>query len=169
MTRGWLALLAWGAGLLHLALGAAVVKAGGDAAAFVVLSTMLVLGALEIGWGADVLRRGRPAAPRAVVVIAVFGIALGVAGIAIGASPVAIATATGFVVVAATVTARLYGPRSHRRRAVSLRTPRAGTLGLVVGAIVVAAIATPALSATEAGIHAPEHVHGTTFDPHAGH
>lgn len=169
MFRTWPALLMWGAGLTHLALGAAVVRSGGDLGTIVVLVASLTIGASEIVWGAASLRSGRPFAPRSVVAGALAVLAAGVALFAVGASPLAIVAASGFAVSAAAMTARTHGSRAQRPK--SVRTPRPGSsiAGLLLGAILVASVATPALATTDAGLRGASHELVTPIDPHVGH
>ena len=59
MLRTWPALLSWGAGLTHLALGAAVMAAPSPGPRIAVAVGLVLLGASELVWGALVLRSGR--------------------------------------------------------------------------------------------------------------
>ncbi|GAA2032496.1 hypothetical protein GCM10009819_15670 [Agromyces tropicus] len=164
ITRTWPMLAALGGGLVLTALGA-----GAGGAPRVVLAG---LGVAALGWGACALRAGRVLAPRATLATAVGLLVLGGAAAAAGAlamlpgAPVAAAAA--FVAVVALSAATML--RADRRRredpapAASVgrnRSPGGETArsltGLAAGAILVSALATPALAATEAGRSAAPH------------
>ncbi|MEN2740303.1 hypothetical protein ABCS02_21105 [Microbacterium sp. X-17] len=163
--RTWPALLAWGAGLLHLALGAAIVSGAHAVATDVVLGALIVLGAAELVWGIVAIRADAPPAPRVAVAGAVVAIGMGAAALAVGGSLFAVAAATALATGAGAFAAR----RLRTRRAASADPgrPRPFVVPLVLGTILVAGIATPALATTDAGLHA---VHdGGTMSGHAGH
>lgn len=180
MTRSWPMLGALGAGLVLTALAA-----GAGGAPQVVLAG---LGVAALGWGALSLHAGRVVAPRTVVVVS--ATALTAAGLLVAAGAMAdvaglpLAAASVFVVaVALSAAVELrrrraeyrephprHRPRYRRRPAAagpSAITPpgrtvdgRLSLLGLLGGAALVAALATPALAATDAGLRAL---------PHGGH
>ncbi len=160
----WAAVSAWGAGLLELALGAGMMTSTGGAArgAGVVL---VIIGACGLGWGALTLARGRVIAPRAGVAGALAGVVA--AAIALGFDPArtsVLAVAAGSVLFV--VVALLCGLAVRRgRTAGGSAQPRLATL--LVAAVIVAAIVTPALGATEAGRLAPDHSeHGLILPGH---
>jgi hypothetical protein len=169
MFRSWPALLMWGAGLTHLALGAAIVRSDGGVAATVALAASLAIGASEIVWGAAALRSGRAIAPRLIVGAALAALAVGGALLIVGASPLAIAAASGFAVSAAAITVRTRGSRARHAETAPATRSSSSVAGLLVGAILVAGVATPALATTDAGIHGVSHDRMTPLDPHLGH
>lgn len=153
-TPAWSAVAAWGAALLQLALGAGVLTAAEQALfARTVGALVLALGAAAFGWGAATLARARVTAPRAGVVGAVAGIATS------GGLLVLAPTATSVVAVATTsVLLAVLGAvcgRAMRQDAAPAGPIRMSAL--LVAAVVVAGVVTPALSATEAGLLAPDH------------
>lgn len=172
MTRGWPMLGALGAGLVLAALAA-----GAGGAPQVVLAG---LGVAALGWGVLSLRAGRPVAPRAVLGMSVAALLTG--GAAVGGGAMAdvaglpLAAASVFIAVVAlsaalAVRARRAAPVGVEEPAEpASRDPRArGTLvGLMIGALLVSALATPALAATEAGeLAVPHGEHGTPDPGHA--
>ncbi|MFH8248747.1 hypothetical protein ACH3VR_00080 [Microbacterium sp. B2969] len=153
----WGAIAAWGAGLIHLALGAGAVTAGHSPAGM----PLVALGAAALAWGAAALARGRVVIPRA----AVGGVLLAlIAGaVALGLDParisvVAVAAASALLVVVGIGCG------------LALRGREAGRPGIpviILAAVIVAAIATPTLAATEAGRFAPDHgSHGIVVTGH---
>lgn len=163
MLRSWPALFAWGAGLIHLAVGAGV-RTASDPVTAGILALLLVLGAAELAWGVDALRMGSPRAPRAAAGAAVGAAVLGGCAIAVGASPIAIAAASGLAVAAGAISAA----RPGRTRRPAGRGAQVAAIALA--AVLVAGIATPALATTDAARYAVPHgEHGTLVDPHAGH
>ncbi|UUT35583.1 hypothetical protein [Microbacterium elymi] len=158
----WPALFAWGAGLVHIALGASIVAGSAPAPAIVVVVLLLLLGAGELVWGAASLRAGRIVVPRTKVAGAVGGIALAAAALAVGCAPVAVAAALVLATAAACVSARRKDPAPGRSRSWTT------TVGTVAGAILVAALVTPALSTADTAAHSGQLPAGS-HDPHAGH
>ncbi|MGR0318632.1 hypothetical protein [Agromyces sp. ZXT2-3] len=176
-TRSWPMLAALGGGLVGTALAA-----GAGGAPQVVLAG---LGVAALGWGVLSLRSGRPLAPRTVLAASVAALLL--AGAAVASGSVAdvpglpLATACAFLAAVALSVA----PAARHGRAVPAqpeasvvdRTPagrpaharpspaaeaRRSLAGLAIGAVLVSALATPALAATEAGRSAVPHgEHGT--------
>lgn len=159
----WPAIAAWGSGLIHLALGAGAVTA--PAGMSPVALPLIALAATDLAWGATVLARGRVLAPRAGVAGVLAGLLAG--ALALWADPARTSVAA---VAAASVLLLAVGIGCAR----ALRPPRAGDaaspriVGLVVAAVVVSAIVTPALTATEAGRHAHEHGAVPVDEPHHG-
>ena len=178
MTRSWPMLGALGAGLVLAALAA-----GAGGAPQVVLAG---LGVAALGWGVLSLRAGRPVAPRAALGVSVAALLAG--GAAVGAG--AMADVAGSPLVAASVfvasvaLSAALAVRSRRAEppwvedpaqpASSVRVeepaqpasrdprPRLTVVGLAIGALLVSALATPALAATEAGeLAVPHGLHGT--------
>lgn len=193
ITRAWLAFAAIGAGMIHLAL---VVSSPLPLAAAPAL-----LGAAELGWGVAVLARDSLPAPRIALGAAAAG-SLGSVAFAtlipsaatattgadpaasteIGALPLALAAVLDGVLAALIAVAVVV----ERRRAASPRRPRVAAstgwrtarsvLAIAAGALVVGAVTTPALAATEAGRQAQPHgAHVMQPEPapapggHAGH
>ncbi|WP_353815008.1 hypothetical protein [Agromyces sp. SYSU T00266] len=171
MTRTWPMLAALGGGLVLTALAAG---AGGAPQA-----VLAGLGVAALGWGVLSLRGGRPLAPRTVLATSVASLALG--GVAVASDglrdvpglPLA-AAAVFLAAVALSVAGAARGRRSRRGGAGAAASDRApGTAaeagravaGLVIGAVLVSALATPALAATEAGRSAVPHgEHGPGAD-----
>ncbi|UOQ90704.1 hypothetical protein MUN74_07305 [Agromyces endophyticus] len=180
-VRGWPMLAALGAGLVLIATAAGALDAtgrasgvgGGAGAGGIVAAAVLVgCGVAAFGWAVVALHAGRLVAPRAALAVS-----LGL----VGASAMLLATGTGpslgvavlpllagaafALVVSAGAAARLRGGRRRRTG-----VPRGGSvIGMVIGAALVAALATPALAATAAGELAVPH--GELHDPghrHAG-
>ncbi|WP_419817864.1 hypothetical protein [Glaciibacter flavus] len=159
VRASWPALAALGAGLVHLAVAAS---------APVVLTVVLVaLGIAEIGWALTVLRAGRVMAVRSTLAVAASSSAvwvaiaftLGATGIADPADSVPLlplAAATLFTFYIAVEMARV--TRSGKTATAATGTGGRLIVGLVIGAAIVAAVATPALAATDAGKLA--HPHG---------
>ncbi len=169
IIRTWLGFAAIGAGMIHLALviGSPPALAAG----------LLVIGLGELGWGVLALARERIAAPRAVLAGAMLPMllwALLVAAAALfelqqvaaslGVIPLGLATVLEFF-VAVVIAVHL---RRNTDLSLPSQTPSAGRylLGLAAGGLIVAALTTPALAATEAGLYAQPHgEHSDGFQP----
>ena len=166
MARTWPKLAAFGAGLVLLALAAG---AGGPAG-----GVLAGVGIAALAWGVLSLHLGRPIAPGATLAV---GVALLVGAAALVGSGFAgtagvpagpLLAASVFAAVVAAQAAAVVRRRSRagtpsqakglpdgaRRAAIDGRLSLAG---LVAGALLVAALATPALAATEAGRLAVPH------------
>lgn len=173
MLRTWPALLAWGAGLIHLAIGASIVApSGGEASAL--CAPMLVVGAAELGWGIAVLRAGRIIGGRGAATGAIAAVLLGAASLGGGAPVGAVAISSALAVVGGSMAAR--AARRGEQPAASgeepPRAPRLRAAGMAVGVVLVAALATPALALTDAAGRGAGHDHGgdlVVVDPHSGH
>jgi hypothetical protein len=180
-SSSWPAIAAWGGGLIQLALGAGAVTAveGGLAirmAGFV----LIVMGAAAIGWGAATLARGRIVVPRLVVAGSLAGILWAVVTMTLDpqrTSVFAVVAASALFVAVALGSAlalRRAARPARARSTVPTPSPLAadtssgasdrmgpaggrGVVGLVVSAVLVAGLVTPALAATEAGQHAVPH------------
>ncbi len=160
-SPSWAAIAAWGGGLVQLALGAGAVTAtDGSPAIRVAGFVLIVMGAAAIGWGAATLARGRIVVPRLVVGGSLAGILSAVATMTARSSADQRVRRGGGIRSADRRGAR------QRARAAPGRSPGSGTatdaarprlVGLVVGAVLVAGVVTPALAATEAGQHAVPH------------
>ncbi len=151
------AIAALGAGIVHL--GAAV------GAPVPVLVSLLALGAAELGWALAALRLGRPPAPRAAVIVAVAGLlalgplALGGTGLHVGA----LLGAAALQLLAAVLLALRPRLREAPER------PGRYLVGVLTGALLVGAIATPSLAATTAGGAAVPHGEHGVGAPLGGH
>ncbi|MFF2271839.1 hypothetical protein ACFVTX_06180 [Agromyces sp. NPDC058136] len=174
LVRGWPMLAALGAGLVLTATAAGAIASGaadvaggtgvGGGAAGVALAGC---GLAALGWAVLALHTGRVPAPRTVLAaslgaLAASGLlpAAGSTAAALGIAVMPLLAADVFVVVVALGAAGALrgGPRADRRRARSPGAPAArSVLGLVVGAALVAALATPALAGTAAGELAVPH------------
>lgn len=155
------AVVAWGAGLIQIALGADALT--GDLAARGAGLVLVTLGAGGVFWGAMVLVRGHVVVPRSGLAGALAGI-VALASVLWAqpgrASVVAVAAASALlVVVALTCGLRL---RARRERA-DAASPRVSAL--IATAVVVAAIVTPALGTTEGARFAPDHGSHELIDP----
>ncbi|WP_104178736.1 hypothetical protein [Cryobacterium sp. Y50] len=185
VVRTWLGFAAFGAALIHLAVGVT---------APLPLSVLLFgFGVAELGWGIATLAAGRVLVPRVIVgaaltpvfiwgVTAVVGSGLGVTSGQSGLPLYPMAVASLFnVFLAATVAIALRrsrtGPRTPATSspAIVRAAPPSGwrfITGLVVGGFLLSALTTPALAATEVGSHAVPHgSHGVTEPaiPDSGH
>ncbi|OZB85860.1 hypothetical protein [Microbacterium sp. 13-71-7] len=175
MLRSWPALLAWGAGLIHLAIGASVTGAEGDPRTVVLLAPMLVIGVAELGWGVAVLRAGRIERGRGAALGAILAVILGAVALLGGAPIIAVAASSVLVVAAGAMAARSRGAGEGRADdgESSARMSRSRAVGTVLGAVLVAALVTPGLAQTDAGANGGGHDHGGTelplVDPHAHH
>ncbi|WP_295010916.1 hypothetical protein [uncultured Microbacterium sp.] len=176
MLRTWPALLSWGAGLTHLALGAAVMAAPSPGPRIAVAMGLILLGASELVWGALVLRSGRLIWSRALAPAAMAAVVLGGASLVAGSPPLAAAIGTALAIGAG-----LAGISSVRRARGTARTASARpvaerhrAVGTVLGAILVAGLTTPALATTDPALNGQPHGHDTSIDmpmmdPHAHH
>ncbi|NQX15468.1 hypothetical protein [Rathayibacter sp. VKM Ac-2857] len=144
VARGNAAFAGLGAGLVHLSLAAGQL----DAATLPIAA----LGVAELIWGVVVLARGRIVVPRialAVTGITVAGFVLAIAAGLLRDPLPALAAGALQLVAAAVVAATLRSQRTVER---PVSAPRA-VLGLFAGALLVSALATPALSASSEGTH----------------
>ena len=154
VTRSWLAFAAIGAALIHFALviAAPVPFAVG----------LALLGIVELLWGVACLSRDRLLVPRIArtaalvpallwAVLLLISAALASPDLATPLAFVPMGTATGFeLVIAVVISIRLRSPR-----AVPVRGGTRTLVGIVAGALVVAALTAPALAFTQAGGAAP--------------
>lgn len=173
--RSWPMLAAFGGGLVLTALAAG---AGGAMQPALVLA-----GVAALGWGGLALRAGRVIAPSATLVVTAAALVGMAAAVSTGAAattdvpPGPLAAASVFIVVVAIsagleLRARTRPARSAGRGQASGRGDRSAAasdtarlIGLVAGAALVAALATPALAATEAGeLAVPHGSHETGTD-----
>ncbi|AZZ54010.1 hypothetical protein [Rathayibacter festucae] len=144
VARGNAAFAGIGAGLVHLSLAAGQLDAG--------TLPLAALGVVELVWGVVVLARGRIVLPRtalAVTGITVAGFVLAIAAGLLRDPLPALAAGALQLVAAAVVAATLRSQRTVER---PVSAPRA-VLGLFAGALLVSALATPALSASSEGSH----------------
>lgn len=156
LTRSWPTLAAWGAGLIQLALGAGMVM-GTDAGATAAGVVLVVVGLSGLAWGLASLALGRVVLPWGGVAIAIAGTITGVGGLVVDpahVSVLAVAVGSALWIVVGVASALALRSEQQRRPASSSRL---GLIGLLAGAVVVAAAVTPALGATEAGQMAPDH------------
>lgn len=177
----WPAVAAWGAALILLALGAGAITAadgsgpsdasavGASAAAasaagsWAVGLPLIALGAAGLVWGGLTLARGRLVAPRAAVAGTLVGLVAG--GAALGVDPVRTSVAAfGAVTVLLVAVALGCGRALRSTERGPDAAPRRRLAGLLVAAVVVAGIVTPALGATEAGRSAGHSGHGIVLE-----
>lgn len=165
----WPAIAAWGGGLVQLALGAGAMMTaeGGPAIRWAGL-LLVAFGAAAIGWGAATLARGRMVVPRLSIAGSLAGIFAAAAALILDPARVSVfAVAAG---VALSMAVALGAAINLRRGSAPSSRPDAGRrrlAGLVVAAVVVAGIVTPALAATSAGQQAVPH--GDLFAPGHAH
>ena len=169
VTRTWLAFAALGTGMIHLAL-----VLGSPLPVAVVL---VIFGVAELAWAVHTFRRETIAAPRLVLLGALLPILLWgmllLAAATLETPEVASSlslTAMGLAAVLELFAAGVIAVQLRRGVdfAAPTRTPKAGPYlaGLFVGGMIVAAITTPALAATEAGLYAQPHgEHSDDFVP----
>ncbi len=157
----WPAFAAWGGGLIQLALGAGAITGAGGVPAIRAAGILLaVIGVVAIGWGAATLARGRIVVPRLGIAGSLAGILAAAAAMALDPTRVsvfAVAAASALFIAVAlgcalAVRRAAAPPRSRPTDAGGRRL-----VGLVVSAVLVAGVVTPALAATEAGQHAVPH------------
>ena len=162
ITRTWLAFAAIGTGLIHLAL-----VIGAPLALGIVLAA---LGLAEFGWGVLTFARDHVPLARAALIVAIapmlaWGLLLVIStlaempGIAASVAFVPLAVATAFELFAALVLARHLRLGAAEARGI----PSVGRylIAIVAGGLVVAAMTTPALAATQAGQFAQPHSDAT--------
>lgn len=172
--QAWPMLAAIGSGLVLTATSAGVIDAAAaeeDGAGLAVVGiTLSACGCTALGWAVIALRAGRVPAPRATLASALIVVAASAAVLSTGlAAPLGVAVLPVLVaVVFAFVVAAGAGVELRRLRRAPLRR-RSSVVGLIIGAALVAALATPALAATEAGERAVPHGELHTTDHHAGH
>ena len=173
MARTWSALFALGAGLMHLGLGSAIVSTPAGTGSAITLSSLILLGAMEIAWAIVVLTLARPwsATSRpwlvyAGVGLAVLAMVLGGFALNVGAPTIAV-SASGFLIVVAAVAAVIGWRTTRNQRTEARRRPGLEFAGLAVAAVLVAGIVTPAVAGTSAGLNAVPHGHGGGVD--SGH
>jgi len=170
ITRTWIAFAAIGIGLIHVAL-----VIGSPLALALPLG---ILGAIEFGWGVYAFTRDDVPTPRVAMVVAITPLVVWGLLVA-GASTFEIATLATVLDVVPWGVAAIFQlfvagtlARHFRRMSADTGTvrpaPSAGRYltGLMVGALAVSALVTPALAATEAGIYAQPHgEHDGSFTP----
>lgn len=176
MLRSWPALLAWGAGLIHLAVGAAITRSGAPWPGSLLLAPMLLAGLAELGWGVAVLRAGRILGGRGAAIGAIIVVLLGAVALLGGAPVTAIGTSSALAVASGAMAARTREAGEARAGTGEepARKPRSRAAGVVLGAVLVAALATPGLAQTDAATNGGRHDHGVgaelpLVDPHAHH
>ena len=168
----WPAIAAWGSGLVQLALGAGAITAEGGGPAIRMAGILLVvIGAAAIGWGAVTLARGRTVVPRLSIGGSLAGILVATTAMVLDPVRVSVFAVAASIVLSIAVSLGCALTMRQTRHARSTK-PDAGPrrlIALVVAAVLVAGVATPALAATEAGQHAVPH--GEMVEPghHAGH
>jgi hypothetical protein len=167
LTGSWPALAAWGAGLVQLAIGAGMVT-GADAAPRGMGAVLVLIGAAALGWGVPSLARSRVVAPRCAMVLALGGV--GTAAGALVADPARVSVVAAGAALTFWVSLGVFAARGVRGgdRAAEPARP-AGLVGILLGAVVVAGVVTPALGATEAGRLAPDHSGHRLVLPGGGH
>ncbi|MCM3696960.1 hypothetical protein [Microbacterium oleivorans] len=175
LVRSWPALAAWGAGLLHLGLGAGAIVKGADAADRGIGVLLASIGAGTVAWGVVALLRGRVVAPRAGVGVSLAGLVAVTVLLVVGPPqtsiyPVVVSAGLGLAVgVVSAVTLRR-AERSRSSRAAARTAARTSVGGLIVGAFLLAGLVTPALAATPIGSDAPGAEVNEVFMPgHGGH
>lgn len=159
----WVAVGAWGVGLVGAAVGAgAIVGVQADPVSRSLGAVAVVHGLLALGWGAATLARGRTVAPHAAVGGVLAGVAIAVSLLATGPERTSVFAVAVFVALSVVVGAGIGWGFRHP-------SPGGGLAGLVAAAAVVAVLATPAMgSAQDAALTRPD---GTTpaVPAHVGH
>jgi len=162
MVLAWPALFGWGAGLLHIAIGAAVVSGAHGAATSWLLVGLVALGVVEIVWGLLWMVRERRWLAFTGLGLVVTAVALGGIAIGVGASALAIEAGDLLIAVAGSIAVFRFRVRAAGTTPRPRRRPVLDTIGLVLGALFVAGVVTPAASSTEAGLQAVPHEHSST-------
>lgn len=173
ITRTWLAFAAIGTGLIHVALVIGSPLALGLALA--------VLGLTEFGWGVVTFARERLIAPRIALVVALVPVAAWTLLLVISsvAETPEFASSFSFLPLAVASLFELFAIAVLGIHLRKKRDPDATpafpsvaryVVGLGLGALVVAALTTPALAATDAGLFAQPHGESPVLDlPGHGH
>ncbi len=154
-----LAFAAFGAALIHLAVGASATAP---------LAVILVgLGVAELGWGALVLLRNRVVAARTTLALTLAPVLVwgGIAGMGdgLGLAPETLGLPFFPLAVASVFTLAIAAGVALDRRSIGRPLPQTAghgrryLLGLVSAGVIVAGLTTPALAATEAGGQAVPH------------
>lgn len=159
LVRGWAASAALGAGLVHLCLASVREDSW--------LLVLALLGAGELAWAVAVLARGRILLPRVVLAVTVATTVGSALALTLGLLRDPLPSLAGGVLqlaAAGLVAASLRRAPSPDRVVPAGRT----VLGLLAGALVVSALATPAMAATSAGPGGTGGMHGVVQDGH-GH
>lgn len=142
-SRSWAAPVAWGAGLVAIALGAGAIVSPTSIPAAVVGGALVVAGAAALAWGAGCLLLARTLAPRAAIAGSLAGIALLCALLLLAPARTSVlAVAAGVVLLVVTA---LVGAAASR----GVREHWSEIGGLLVGAVLVAALVTPALAGAQ--------------------
>jgi hypothetical protein len=143
-SRAWAAPVAWGAGLVALALGAGAIVSPVSALAATTGVLLAAVGAGALGWGGACLARGRTVAPRAGMAGAFAGILLLCVLLALSPRHTSVlALGAGVVLFAVTAAAGASASRDRRPER------PAGAWVLLAAAVLVAALVTPALTAAQ--------------------
>jgi hypothetical protein len=162
VLRLWVAFALLGAGLVHLAVVSEHFAESVQHGLF-----FAVTGTVQLGWAIAAMAGSRVPAPRALVAFQVAVVAVWAASRTVGlpvppdawtTEPVGTADLLAIALEVVAVAATLLAVRSQR--AVAAPTTSSGRLlaGAAAGALLVSALTTPALAATDAGEHA--HPHG---------
>lgn len=155
----WVAVGAWGAGLVGTAVGAAaIVGVQADPVSRSLGAAAVAHGLLALAWGAVCLARGRTVAPQAALAAALAGLA--VAALLATTSPGTSIVAVGVFVALSVATGAGIGW--------GLRHPsRGGVTGLIAAAAVVAVLVTPALgSVQDAATTGPDGTYAPVLEHH---
>ncbi|MGD5344173.1 hypothetical protein QUS47_22460, partial [Xanthomonas citri pv. citri] len=113
-----------------------------------------------IAWGAVTLARGYVCVPRAGIAVAVGAIILLSTAMMVAPAQIsvlAVATASLLLVIGGALCASTVRRAARSEGAASAPGSRRAVIGVFSGAVVIAALVTPALAATEAGQLAPDH------------
>ncbi|WP_460796521.1 hypothetical protein [Microbacterium sp. GXF0217] len=169
-AAAWPSIAAWSGGLILLALGAGALTAPEGAPGIRAMGgALLAAGTAAIGWGAATLILGRTIAPRIGIAGAMASAAIAVAAFALDPTRMgilAVAPAVAMLLVTGVACAlelrALRAPSPLRRS-----SGRARVAEIVIGAVIAAAIVTPALSSVESGYLAP--AGGDVVIPDIGH
>ncbi len=170
--RAWTTVASWGGGLIQFAIGAGLITGTSTVASRGYGLVLVTTAGAALLWAALHLAGRAPAR---------WGVAFAVAGVILTGASMAVDTGRGSVwAVAAGValwavagasaaaSARLPRRAAAARAAHASRRRHSGVTGMLIAAVVVAGVVTPALASTEAGRLAPDHS-AHTFDVDGGH
>jgi hypothetical protein len=171
--RAWTTVTSWGGGLIQFAIGAGLITGTSALAPRGYGLVLVVTAADSLMWAALHLAGRAPA--RWGVAFAVAGVILTGASVAVDtgrASVLAIGAGVALWAAAGATAAASTRPPRRTASAQPGRAPRRrdGVTGMLIAAVAVAGVVTPALASTEAGRLAPDHsAHTVVFDGGHGH
>lgn len=167
-ARQWPALSSWGAGLIHIAIAASSPPVWAVA--------LGLLGLIELAWGTSALRAGQVRHAPRVLAASLGAVALSAAAGVAGVMPW-LPLGSALVMLLIIAAAAAAGSRRQRHADASLAArpsqvahrPMRALLGLLLGALLVSGLTTPALAMTNAGENAVPHGQFSHTGGHGGH